>query len=36
VDMTGPAADAVSIGIDAGKDLLASAGPDFLTDFRAG
>jgi hydroxymethylbilane synthase len=36
VDMSGPVADAVSIGIDAGKDLLASAGADFLTDFRAG
>jgi hydroxymethylbilane synthase len=36
VDMSGSAADAVRIGVDAGKDLLASAGPDFLTDFRAG
>jgi hypothetical protein len=34
--MTGQVADAARIGADAGKDLLASAGPDFLTDFRAG
>jgi hydroxymethylbilane synthase len=36
VEMTGQVADAARIGADAGKDLLASAGPDFLTDFRAG
>jgi hydroxymethylbilane synthase len=36
VEMTGPAADAARIGADAGKDLLTGAGPDFLTDFRAG
>jgi hydroxymethylbilane synthase len=36
VEMSGSAADAVRIGGNAGKDLLASAGPDFLTDFRAG
>jgi hydroxymethylbilane synthase len=36
VEMAGQVADAVSIGGDAGKDLLASAGADFLTDFRAG
>jgi hydroxymethylbilane synthase len=36
VEMAGPAADAARIGGDAGKDLLASAGPDFLPDFRAG
>ena len=36
VEMTGAAAAAAKIGADAGKDLLASAGPDFLTDFRAG
>jgi hydroxymethylbilane synthase len=36
VEMNGSVADAVRIGVDAGKDLLASAGPDFLTDFRAG
>jgi hydroxymethylbilane synthase len=36
VDVSGDPADAARIGIDAGKDLLASAGPDFLTGFRAG
>ena len=36
VEMAGQVADAARIGSDAGKDLLASAGPDFLTDFRAG
>jgi len=35
-EMTGPAADAARIGREAGRDLLSRAGPDFLTDFRAG
>ncbi len=28
--MTGPVEDATSIGTEAGKDLLARAGPEFL------
>ena len=36
VDVSGDPSEAVRIGVDAGKDLLAAAGPDFLTDFRAG
>jgi len=36
VDVSGNPSDAARIGAEAGNDLLASAGPDFLTDFRAG
>jgi hydroxymethylbilane synthase len=36
VELSGLPADAVGLGSDAGKDLLGSAGPDFLTAFRAG
>lgn len=36
VDVSGDPNDAARIGAEAGNDLLASAGPDFLTDFRAG
>jgi hydroxymethylbilane synthase len=36
VEMTGQTTNAARIGSDAGKDLLASAGANFLTDFRSG